>query len=72
MVSNFYSSSISIFYGNGNGTFQDQVVLPVGNLPGNPVVADFNGDGLPDIAVADSQSEVTVFLATGPMSYAAP
>ena len=70
LVSNFYSSSISIYYGNGDGTFQDQAVLPVGNQPGNPVTADFNGDGRPDIAVADSQSEVTIFLATGPMTYA--
>jgi hypothetical protein len=70
VVSNFYSSSISIFYGKGGGTFQSQVVLPVGNEPGNPVIADLNGDGLPDIAVVNSQSQVTVFLATGPEAYA--
>ena len=59
-------STISIFYGRGDGTFDDQVVLPVGSQPGNPVVADFNGDGRPDIAVAATRATVSIFMATGP------
>lgn len=36
-----------ILYGNGDGTFQP----PVYNLAGGIAVADFNGDGIPDILV---------------------
>jgi subtilase family serine protease len=41
----------SIFLGNGDGTFQPQIVVNVPGYPTNTVVADFNHDGVLDIAV---------------------
>jgi trimeric autotransporter adhesin len=48
------SSSFSVLLGNGDGTFHVANGGPVSELYGNsPVVAaDFNGDGIPDLALA--------------------
>jgi hypothetical protein len=44
---------ISVLAGNGDGTFQPAVSYTgIGPPAGPPVVADFNGDGYPDVAVA--------------------
>jgi len=43
----------TVFMGNGDGTFQAPVNYPVGAYPQALVVADFNGDGKLDIAVAE-------------------
>ena len=47
-------SSFSVLLGNGDGTFHVASGSPVSELYGdNPVVAaDFNGDGIPDLALA--------------------
>lgn len=59
-----YAGTVSVLLGNGNGTFQPQQIYGTG--PGNRFVAigDFNGDGFPDLAVADSYFDnlVGVFL----------
>ena len=44
---------VSVFVGNGDGTFQPQQVYGVGEAPVALVAGDFNGDGLPDLAVAN-------------------
>jgi hypothetical protein len=44
------NSVISVLLGNGDGTFGPPADYPVGNSD-YLVVADFNGDGIPDIAV---------------------
>ena len=58
-------NSISVMFGNGDGSFQ----TPTTNYPvpgGGPVAADFNGDGKPDIAVADVETvSVLTNIATG-------
>ncbi len=43
---------VGILLGNGDGTFQAPVSYPA-EFPGSIQVADFNGDGNPDIAVVD-------------------
>ena len=44
---------LTIFYGNGNGTFtRVNYMLPTPNVATGAVVSDFNRDGKPDIALA--------------------
>jgi hypothetical protein len=50
------SGDAAIFLGNGDGTFQSPIVFPAGFFSTSGIVADFNGDGLPDIAVITSGS----------------
>ena len=72
--SDYISETLTIYYGNGDGTFSNPIHLPTGSQPGNPVVANFGGGagGRPDIAIAVNQSEVALFVPTGPNSYATP
>jgi hypothetical protein len=55
---------ISILLGNGDGTFQPPVLFRShGKEAGEMAVADFNGDGKPDIAVLDVlSSSVSILL----------
>src|SRR5207302_1744444 len=39
---------------NGNGTFQSRQTLAAGSYPRSVVLGDVNGDGKPDLAVANS------------------
>jgi hypothetical protein len=67
---NVDSGDAAIFYGNGDGTFQNAVLFPVGAFPDSVAVADFNGDHKPDVAVADENgNEATVLLNTGVVSF---
>ncbi|RXZ79780.1 VCBS repeat-containing protein [Paenibacillaceae bacterium] len=71
VVANFGQSgggsySISVLKGNGDGTFQPAVHHPVGDKPRSVVVGDFNGDGKPDVAVANAGANtVAVLLGAG-------
>ncbi len=48
VVSNSAYGTISVFLGNGDGTFQPYVDYPTGGS-GPCLIADFNGDGYPDV-----------------------
>jgi hypothetical protein len=68
-------ATLSSLLGNGDGTFQppSAIVLPAGFVPASVATGDFNGDGLLDIAVADSSTDrVSVFLGNGNGTFQAP
>jgi hypothetical protein len=68
VVSNF-ASGLSVFLGNGDGTFGPELLLQAG-YSAAAVVADFNGDGKPDIATAVGGA-VRLFLGDGDGSFTA-
>ncbi len=55
VVSQLYGATVDVLLGNGDGTFQPLISLPVYTYW--PVVADFNGDGIPDIATTVIQTD---------------
>jgi len=63
------SSELTVFLGNGDGTFQSGVSYPAGNTLYDVAVADFNGDGMKDLAAPDYRSNnVIMLLNTGKFS----
>lgn len=64
-----YSNTITVFPGQGDGTFRDATSYSVGEdeeMPINVVVAEFNGDGIPDLATANFMSNsVSLFPGEG-------
>ncbi len=66
VASDHQNDNISVFLGNGDGTFQAPVSYYAFNSgsPGALAVADFNGDGRPDVAVIVG-GEVDILLNTG-------
>ena len=65
LVTNIGDNNIGVFLGNGDGSFQSQVLYPAGTAPNSLVVADFNHDGVPDVAVATYGGAIVVFLGNG-------
>jgi hypothetical protein len=66
--------TVTILIGRGNGTFRPAPISPMtGANPESVAVADFNGDGDLDLAVANSGSNtITVLLGKGDGSFFAP
>jgi hypothetical protein len=64
------NGTVSVLLGNGDGTFQPQKTYAVGTFPFSVVAADLNGDGIPDLVVANGLSHngvstVSVLLGNG-------
>jgi VCBS repeat protein len=53
VAANLEHGSVSVLLGNGDGTFAQAMTVDAGALPAWLTVADFDDDGLADIAVAD-------------------
>ena len=53
-ISNIDADNVSVFLGNGNGTFKAASLQNVGSGPDGIVTGDWNGDSKIDIAVVDS------------------
>ena len=68
-----FGGGVSIFFGNGDGTFQPPVFYSTGKNPTAVAIGDLNGDGKPDLVVTDVTSgNVSVMLNTGAGAFAAP
>ena len=44
---------VGVLLGNGDGTFQAEQDIPAGGVPSAITVLDLNGDGIPDLALAN-------------------
>ncbi len=69
-VANRGSDIVSVFFGNGDGSFQTGQNFAVGPSPSSVAVGDFNGDGWLDLAVANySSNDISVLLGSGDGSF---
>jgi hypothetical protein len=60
------AGTVSVFLGNGNGTFGSPTNLTTGTNANSVAIGDLNGDGKLDLAVANAGSNtVSVFLGNG-------
>ena len=50
---------MSVLLGNGDGTFAAAVSSRPARIPCSVAVADFNGDGKPDLATANGRQQTT-------------
>jgi len=78
-VCNTGSNNLSVYLGNGSGgvpdgTFAAGISVPAGTGPNAASVADWNQDGLPDIAVASNNSgnSTSILLGLGNGTFEAP
>jgi VCBS repeat-containing protein len=62
--------TVSVLLGNGSGSFGTATSFAAGTRPTSVAVGDVNGDGKPDLAVANADSaNVSVLLGTGTGSF---
>ena len=68
IVANSTTNNVAVLFGNGDGTFREANGSPiaVGTNPSAVVIADFNGDGNQDFAVANQgDNTISVFRGDG-------
>ena len=66
VVPNFGQSSVSVFLGNGDGSFQTAVSYATDQNPAIVLVGDWNGDGKSDLLVANGGlSSINILLGNG-------
>lgn len=75
LVANDNSGDVTLFLGNGNGSFDGGTNIITGSFASNPksvAVADINGDGKPDFVVANQgANNVAVLIGNGNGTFAA-
>jgi hypothetical protein len=70
VASNWATGAVEVLRGNGNGTFQAPTAISLPGITNGLVIADLNGDGWPDVAVAGKDPVVYVLLNDGKGSLA--
>ncbi len=74
----FSANTVDVYQGNGDGTFQSPRKYAAGTGPRNPVLADFNRDGIQDVAVLNCHDfgavvcSLAVLLGNADGSFQAP
>jgi len=79
VVGNYGSASVSVMLGHGDGTFDAGADAKIANAgtfvrPQGVQVGDFDGNGIPDVAISGDQDsgKVAVFLGVGDGTLGAP
>jgi hypothetical protein len=73
VTANYYSNTVSVLMGNGDGTFQNAVQYAANSGPIYVVTGDFNRDGNLDLAVANDYSNtVSILLGNGDGTFRPP
>ena len=73
VVVNSNSYTVSVFIGNGDGTFVAGATLSTGALPTHIAVGDLNGDGKADLVISNILgSSVTIYLGNGNGTFGGP
>lgn len=65
VAGDIYSNTVSIWLGNGDGTFKDGIPYATSNKPEAIAIGDFNGDGKLDLAVTDTGLSDTISILLG-------
>lgn len=65
IVANSSSSTVNILLGNGDGSFRTRTTSSLSGTPQALAIGDFNGDGIPDVAVTNGSNLVYILLGTG-------
>jgi hypothetical protein len=63
--------TVTVMLGNGNGTFQ-QWEMDVNTFPYSMAIGDFNRDGIKDLAVGGSNTELSILLGLGNGNFTPP
>jgi hypothetical protein len=72
VVANAEGGTVTILLGDGKGQFHEAPGSPfaAGHLPNDIAIADMNGDGKPDLVIANHQSPyISIFLGDGKGSF---
>jgi hypothetical protein len=68
-----FNGTVGVLLGNGDGTFQAARNFAAGDFPGSLTVADFNGDGKPDLAAVEvNGGTANILLGNGDGSFQPP
>ncbi|MGH9713763.1 MAG: FG-GAP-like repeat-containing protein [Candidatus Acidiferrales bacterium] len=66
VAANHANNTLSVFLGNGDGTFKTPATIATGLGPSSIAAADLNGDGKIDLAVTnETDNTVSIFLGNG-------
>ena len=58
-------NAVYIFFGNGDGAFQQPITMTTAQRATSTAIGDFNGDGLLDLAVGDTNGGIEIFTNQG-------